>query len=75
MPSELRARGGNTDQLRRWVHCHSDTSPPRPGGRSAGSQGGVSMIKSKSLGYRVSLGESSIGVRVGEGVGWMGKVV
>ena len=28
------------DQLRRWVHRHSDTSPPRRGGCSAGSQGG-----------------------------------
>ena len=32
------------DQLRRWVHRHSDTSPPRQGGRSAGSQGGVAMV-------------------------------
>ena len=31
------------------------------------------MIKGKRLGYRVSLGGSSIGVRVGEGVDGWGK--
>ena len=44
MQSKLRTRGGNMDQLRRWVHRHSDASSPHQGGRSAGSLGGVAII-------------------------------
>ena len=32
------------DQLRRWVHRHSDASSPPQGGRSAGSLGGAAII-------------------------------
>ena len=41
---QLRTRGGNMDQLRRWVHRHSDASSPHQGGRSAGSLGGAAII-------------------------------
>ena len=65
------------DQLRRWVHRHSDASSPHQGGRSAGSLGGAAIISrcSGGWGIRRTWVEVGVGVGVGKCVGRLGEVM